>query len=549
MKKIALIPTILLFLFTGLLPVTAQPAYPSDDKLWFYRVWFSEKTNTVNDFAPEELLSPAAISRREKLGIPLLTESDIPVSSQHINTLSGLGFRPRSTSKWLNTALFTTTEAKDPAAYKEYHFIDSIQLVRRPADPAKRSYSKYGITVPGAGPDAFDPRIPLNGHLLHQSGFTGKKITIAVLDAGFNGANAIESLAPLRQREGIIATRNFVDGTDHVYDYHTHGTSVLSILAGSLPGIINGTAPGADYMLLRTEDDETEYPVEEDYWVAAAEYADSAGADIITSSLGYFTFDDPDLDYSFSDMDGNTPFITRGADIAAAKGILVVNSAGNERNKEWVRIIAPSDGDNVLCIGALRQDLTISDFSSAGYSSDGRVKPDVVAPGVGIPIQYEPELWHSGSGTSFSCPVISGMCASLMQALPAASLAEIIDVLHRSSDRYSRPDSLYGYGIPDFIKALRLLEETHIFRPEVPVSAGPNPFTDEIIFWFHEPPEYLTVTLTSANGMKISERNFPAYIARSFRLDGLGHLAQGLYILKVTTALGEKRFKMIRVSR
>lgn len=549
MRKAIIIHTALLFIIAGLLPVTAQPAYPGDDQLWFYRVWFSEKTNTVSDFAPEELLSPAAISRREKLDIPILTESDIPVSRQHIITLSRFGFNPRCTSKWLNTALFTTTEAKDPATYEEYNFVDSIQLVRRPADPAKRSYSKYGVTASGAGPDAFDPRIPLNGHLLHQSGFTGKEITIAVLDAGFAGADAIESLTHLRQRGGIIATRNFVDGTDHVYDYHTHGTSVLSILAGSLPGIINGTAPGADYLLLRTEDDETEYPVEEDYWVAAAEYADSAGADIITSSLGYFTFDDPALDYSFSDMDGDTPFITRGADVAASKGILVVNSAGNERNKEWVRIIAPSDGDSVLCIGALRQDLTISDFSSAGYSSDGRVKPDVVAPGVGIPIQYEPELWHSGSGTSFSCPVISGLCASLMQAIPAASPAEIINILHRSSDRYNRPDSLYGYGIPDFIKALRLLEETYVFRPEVPVSAGPNPFTDEIIFWFHEPPEFLTVTLTGASGMKISERNFPAYIARSFRLDGIEHLAQGLYIVKVSTAQGEKKFKMIRLSR
>jgi len=476
MRKITVIPIALLLLITGLLPVTAQPAYPADDQLWFYRVWFSEKSQTVSDFSPEELLSPAAISRREKQGIPLLTESDIPVSRQHIITLSRFGFKPRCTSRWLNTALFTTTEAKDPATWNEYYFIDSIQLVRRPADPAKKSYSKYGITAPGAGPDAFDPRIPLNGHLLHQSGYTGRNITIAVLDAGFAGADAIESLTPLRQRGGIIATRNFVNGTDHVYDYHTHGTSVLSILAGTLPGIINGTAPGADYMLLRTEDDETEYPVEEDYWVAAAEYADSAGADIITSSLGYFTFDDTSLDYSFSDMDGHAPFITRGADMAASKGILVINSAGNERNKEWVRIIGPSDGDSVLCIGALRQDLSISDFSSAGYSADGRVKPDVVAPGVGVPILVcNRSSGTDGSGTSFSCPVISGLCASLMQAVPSASPTDIIDVLHRSSDRYNRPDSLYGYGIPDFIKALRLLEETHTFRPEVTMTAGPNP--------------------------------------------------------------------------
>ena len=173
----------------------------------------------------------------------------------------------------------------------------------------------------------------------------------------------------------------------------------------------------------------------------------------------------------------------------------------------------------------------------------------MVAPGVGIPIQFEPELWHSGSGTSFSCPVISGLCASLMQAIPAASPAEIIDVLHRSSDRYNDPDSLYGFGIPDFIKALRMLEEEHVFRPEINVSAGPNPFTDEIVLWFHEPPEHLTVTLTGVSGAKVTERNYPVYVARSFRLEGLGHLAQGLYIVKVTTGQGEKTFRMIRVSR
>lgn len=549
MKKITVIPIAILFLVTSLVPLTAQPAYPADDQLWFYRVWFSEKTSTTSDFSPEELLSPAAISRREKLGIPLLTESDIPVSRQHITTLSRFGFKPRCTSKWLNTALFTTTEVKDLAIWNEYYFIDSIQLVRHPVDPIKKSYSKYGVTEPLAGPVAYDPRLPHNAVPLHQSGFTGKKITIAVLDAGFDGADETESLAPLRQRGGIIATRDFINGTDYVFDFHTHGTSVLSILAGSLPGIINGTAPGANYMLLRTEDDKSEFPVEEDYWIAAAEYADSAGADIITSSLGYFNFDDPSMNYSFSDMNGDNPFITRGADMAASKGILVVNSAGNERNKEWQRIIAPSDGDSVLCIGAVRAELTISDFSSAGYSSDGQVKPDVVAQGVAVPIQFEPGLWHSGSGTSFSCPVISGLCASLMQAVPRATPAEVIDALHRSSDRYSTPDSLYGYGLPDFMKALTLLEEANTYKPQLIMTAGPNPFTDQILFWFREPPEHLNITITGGNGMKMAEKDFPVYVARSFRLDGLGHLGQGVFLVKVTAAQGERTFKMIRVSR
>jgi subtilisin family serine protease len=316
-----------------------------------------------------------------------------------------------------------------------------------------------------------------------------------------------------------------------------------------MPGIINGTAPGAKYMLLRTEDVLSEFPVEEDYWIAAAEYADSAGADIITSSLGYFEFDDPSMDYPFSDMDGDRPFITRGADMASSKGILVVNSAGNERNKAWLRIIAPSDGDSVLCVGAVNHDLTISDFSSAGYSSDGRVKPDMVAPGVLIPLQFEPGVWHSGSGTSFSCPVISGLSASLMQAVPDASPLEIINALRKSSDRYTRPDSLYGYGLPDFLKTLRLLEDEHTFRPEAMMSAGPNPFTDEILVWFHEPPGSLTVTITGTNGTTILARHFPAFAARLFRLDGLGSLAEGFYLVRIVTDQGEEVYKMIRTDR
>jgi len=543
----ALIP--LLFVIAGIMPGKAQQRYPGYDELWFYRVWFSEKTNSISEYSPEELLSPAAIARREKYGIPLVTESDIPVSSQHIRTLTGAGFRLRCTSKWLNTALFTTTGAIKSDIAGEYPFIDSIQLVKHPVDPVKRNYSKYGITEPGMITDKFDPRLPLNGDMLHKSGLTGLNITIAVLDAGFINADKIEALEPLRKRGGIITTRDFINSSSYVYDYHTHGTSVLSILAGAMPGIINGTAPGAKYMLLRTEDVLSEFPVEEDYWIAAAEYADSAGADIITSSLGYFEFDDPSMDYPFSDMDGDRPFITRGADMASSKGILVVNSAGNERNKAWLRIIAPSDGDSVLCVGALNHDLTISDFSSAGYSSDGRVKPDVVAPGVLIPLQFEPGVWHSGSGTSFSCPVISGLSASLMQAVPDASPLEIINALRKSSDRYTRPDSLYGYGLPDFLKTLRLLEDEHTFRPEAMMSAGPNPFTDEILVWFHEPPGSLTVTITGTNGTTILARHFPAFAARLFRLDGLGSLAEGFYLVRIVTDQGEEVYKMIRTDR
>jgi hypothetical protein len=538
-----------MLVLAGLLPANAQSVSSDYDDLWFYRVWFKDKTDQISDYSPEQLLSHAALNRRAKYGIPLLTESDIPVSRQYLTSLAGSGLETRCTSRWLNTAVLSSAQPVEITAIEDYDFIDSICIVKHPVEPSKKIPNKYGLIEMHDQQAAFDPRIPVNGHILHQSGLTGRNVTIAVLDAGFAYADAIESLEPLRQRNGIVSTWDFVNRSAYVFDYHSHGTSVLSILAGVLPGIINGTAPGADYMLLRTEDDRTEFPIEQDYWVAAAEYADSAGADIITSSLGYYTFDDPSMDYSFSDMDGNTTFVTRGADIAASKGILVVSSAGNERNKEWIRIIAPSDGVSVLGIGAVKHDLTISDFSSAGNSSDGRVKPDVVAPGVSIPIQFEPLVWHSGSGTSFSCPVVSGLCASLMQAVPKASPADIMKVVQESSDRYLQPDTLYGYGLPDFLKALRLAEERHSFIPEVKMTAGPNPFTEEIILWFHEPPVHLTITVSTLSGRTVIEKYFPSFAARSFRLSGLGTLAQGLYLVRVVTDQGERVFKMIRTNK
>jgi len=542
--------TVLFFFLNATVPCAGSEPGPEESPLYYYRITFNDKGNTnVGDFAPEDLLSPAAIARREKCGVAPLTVSDLPVNHNYISAVVQRGLVFRCASKWLNSALFTSVLKIESDALSDLSFVKAVLLVKNPTDPVKSTSEKYGVTSSGSITDACDPNFPLNGVPLHQSGFTGKNIIIAVLDAGFINADLIEALEPLMLRGGVVATRDFVNGSDYVYDYHNHGTSVLSILAGSVPGVISGTAPGADFLLLRTEDDESEFPVEEDYWAAAAEYADSAGADIITSSLGYFMFDNPAMDYSFSDMCGNTAFITRAADAAASKGILVVTSAGNERNNEWVRILAPSDGDSVMCIGAVNQDLTISSFSSAGYSSDGRVKPDVVAPGVNLSIQCVPGQWHSGSGTSFSCPAVSGLCASLMQAVPDATASEVMNAVRESSDRFNNPDSLYGYGVPDFIAALKKLEDQHTFKPEVKISAGPNPFFDQISLWFRDSPGHLSVTMMDFSGRPMMRKEFPVYASRSCTIEGFGRMAQGVYYLKVTTDAGAKVFKMIRLSR
>ena len=528
------------------LPVRGQS---DESRLYYYRIYFADKNASTADYLPGQLLSPDAVARREARGIPVPEMSDLPVNAEYISTVTEKGLTYKCSSRWMNTALFTSTVPVNADELEDISFIARVQMVKHPADPAKQSYGKYGTVAPMIDTGEFDPRTPLNGTAIHLSGFTGNGVTIAVLDAGFANADRVESLAPLVQRHGVKATHDFVTGSDYVYDYHTHGTSVLSILAGDLPGLISGTAPGADYFLLRTEDNASEYPVEEDYWVAGAEYADSAGADIISSSLGYFTFDDPLMNYSFTDLDGNSTFVTQAADVAASKGIVVIASAGNERNKEWLRILAPSDGNEVISVGAVTHELTISDFSSAGYSSDGRVKPDVVAPGVNLNIQFEPDIVHRGSGTSFSCPVISGLTASLMQAVPQASPPEIITALHESSDRFLNPDSLYGYGLPDFLKALRLLEDIHSYTPDGGMTAGPNPFFDEINIWFPEPPGQLSVTVTSADGTLVTRRHYPVYASRSYRLDSFGTRAQGLYLVEVVTENESRVFKMIRLSR
>jgi hypothetical protein len=321
---------------------------------------------------------------------------------------------------------------------------------------------------------------------------------------------------------------------------------VLSILAGWINDTIEGTAPGADFLLFRTEDTASEFPVEEDFWIAAAEYADSAGADIITSSLGYSTFDDPLLNYKFTDLDGNSTFITKAADIAASKGILVFSSAGNERNKEWIRILAPSDGDSVMSVGAVDGNGTIAIFSSAGPSSDGRIKPDNSTMGVSVTVQTAENSVSRSNGTSFSCPVLSGMTACLMQAVPDAINTEIIDALHSSSDRFNNPDSLYGYGIPDMALALTKIQDLHTEIPDNATVAGPNPTTGEIEITFKEPPEKIIIEIFTSSGAKIYRKDFKEYTGRTIRISVLNKKNEGLYFVRLITVTGVYLHKIIK---
>lgn len=535
---------IFIFLLAVSVNLTGQEtSYP-----WFYRVYFRDKGDkSAADYTLEDLVSQKAVERRAKAGITSPDIRDVPVFSGYTNTIKSKGLTLHCTSKWMNSALFKTSSPADINLLLALPFVSDVKTVR--------SSGIKGSSVDKADPSAGLADLPpydlpvsmVNGYPLHNSGYNGRGILIAVLDGGFTNAGEISSLNGLRARKGIKDTFDFVLKSKSVYNYSSHGTNVLSVLAGKLEQQIEGTAPDADYLLLRSEDVFSEFPCEEDFWAAAAEYADSSGADIITSSLGYNNFDDPSMDYKPSDLDGNKAFITRVADIAASKGILVVNSAGNERKKQWQRIMFPSDGDSVLAVGAVDGDRVIAPFSSAGHSADRRIKPDVSALGVNVPVQSSGTTTGRSSGTSFSCPIIAGMAACLMQAVPHALNYDIIMALRTCSDRHNQPDSLYGYGIPDMNAALEFLQDIYLIKPEKTILAAPNPTTGDFELIFQSAPENFTLEIFSADGKLVSVRDYNGIAGRTLLIDELQNRQQGIYLIRFLSGTSSVVLKVIKL--
>jgi serine protease AprX len=551
-KKNKTYPCWLLFLSTIVLlflpdfAISAQ----SGDYNYFYRVYFKDKgENNLINYSLSDLLSPKAIQRRNKQNIEEPDFNDVPVFKGYLDQIASNGFTLHCTSKWMNTALFKSKYYKNILSLVNLQYVSDIKVVKSPVKTTK-STDKLKINYNDlAYPPSYDKPIEmLNGTPLHLSGYNGKGVTIAVLDAGFSKAITIPSLFNLTTRKGITGTYDFVLKNENVYGYSDHGTAVLSVLAGELTNQIRGTAPGADYWLFRTEDVYSEYPVEEDYWIAAAEFADSIGVDLITSSLGYFKFDDSSLDYKFQDLDGKTAFITKAADIAASKGILVVVSAGNERSNTWQRIVAPSDGKNVIGVGAVDENGNISSFSSAGPSSDGRIKPDNVTMGVNVPVQTNETTVLRANGTSFSCPVLSGLCACLIQAIPQATNIEIIEALHSNANYSFSPDPLYGYGIPDMVKTITWLQDKLILKPDSEASLNPNPVKNDFELSFIDAPGKLAIEIYTSSGVLIKRKSYPDYIGRSLTISDIQNLSQGMYIVRIITGSGIYTHKIIKLN-
>ncbi len=433
------------------LPLAAEEGYA-------FRVYLKDKGNAgFSVDTPEDFLSDESVQRRKRRGIAI-TESDLPISQAYIDTIVSCGCRPLVKSRWLSTVVVACEDSASCNRLKALPMVDSVEWVWK-GECITSIDNSDSIThlVPTNAPlktrygYAEEQIKMLNGIRLHDAGFRGKGMRIALIDAGFRNVDHIGVFDSLR----IIGTHNVVCPGQSVYASDDHGTKVLSCMAANMPGVMVGTAPEAAYLLIKSEDSRSEFPIEEDYWVAAVEYADSVGVDVVSSSLGYFTFDAMELSHNHAELNGKTAIISRAANIAGQKGILLFSSAGNEGNGDWEKITFPADASDILTVGAVDEDKKKSLFSSVGPTEDGRVKPDVVAQGTGCcVISPEGEISYA-NGTSFATPTLAGLGVCLWQALPSLTNKEIIALIQQSSSKHSRPNAELGYGIPNIYKAYK----------------------------------------------------------------------------------------------
>ena len=434
---------------------------PRINKYW---VEFTDKNDSPYcTCRPAEFLSLQALERRTQAGIEVV-ENDLPVNPAYIKQLITQGVELHLTSRWLNAATVMADSAT-AAQFQRLPFVKNVQYLgphlkyRNPQNrPTKKRKSTAKYPQPGgaANPLGYAGRQNslLNMYPLYAAGVRGAGIRVAVMDGGFTNTDTIPLFDSIALQGRLMVGHDFVERDNALFESAQHGTSVLSVMAGNLPGYFIGTAPDATYFLLKTEDTGGEYPVEEANWIAGAEWADSVGAQIINASLGYTSFNDTSLSHKYWQLDGRTAIGSRGATIAATKGMIICNSAGNEGDGTWHYIGVPADAPGIVAVGAVDYAGKRADFSSFGPTSDGRIKPDLVAPGeqvvtagnVGIDLGLS-------SGTSVASPLLVGALASLWSAYPNKTAAEILAAVFASADQARHPDNARGYGLPDMTEA------------------------------------------------------------------------------------------------
>jgi serine protease AprX len=534
-----------------------------------YFVAFTDKNGTPYSISnPQAFLTQRAIDRRAAQGIPII-EEDLPVTPAYVTAVAATGVQVFTQCKWFNGITVMATDSSVLNSIRALPFVQSVTRVT--AYNSKKSIisdnkfsreerlgaamGNHEILSPGSsqsfdyGP-SFNQIHMLNGDVLHNQGYRGQGKVIAVLDAGFTNADVNPVFDSLRANNQILGTRDFVNPGGNVYTEHPHGAEVLSLMGGNTPGQLIGTAPKASFWLIRTEDAPTENIVEEYNWVVGAEMADSVGADIITSSLGYTTFDNGWMDHTCADMNGTTDPSSRGANIAASKGIAISISAGNEGGSGWVCVSSPSDAISALSIGAVDASGNYAFFSSTGIVNGNYVKPNIATQGQDDYVCFPDGSFGTGSGTSFSCPINAGMMACLLQARPNFNQDILRTIIEESASQYANPDSLLGYGIPNYATAL-VLSQVGVIGKTL-FWAYPNPFIDAFTVSFDTNMsgnyDISLINITGDIVMK-TNRTIISGGGNIFSISNLTNLTPGLYILKISSGSLTEYLHMVKIEK
>lgn len=539
----------------------------AEDKVHVW-VYFQDKGTELNKYLanPSLVVSEKSLKRRSKVLFPgsLIDLSDLPVNSIYISKLENQGFQVKQKSRWFN-AVSGYISKKNIGKIESLTFVKNLDLVKSFSGdnlnnekktfqipdkdtPAGTALVEYG--------ESYMQNNLLNTIPLHNLGFTGQGVTICLMDAGFTRYRTHEAFLSMN----VIATWDFVNnnwGVDDSTDLGTggHGTMTLSAIGGYKPGKMIGTAYGADFILAKTENDGSETPVEEDNWVAALEWADSIGVDITSTSLGYLGYDPPYTSYTWENMDGNTTVITKAADLAVAKGIIVLNSAGNEGyNPSHNTLIAPADGDSVISIGAVDSMKVRVGFSSVGPTIDGRIKPDVMALGTtGIAAsKWGDDLYSSGSGTSFACPLAAGAAALVLDAHSDWTPMMVRDALRQTANNHSSPNNEYGWGVVNAFSAYSYIPTG--LNNEVITELSydllqnyPNPFNPATTITFTlEKRDHASLVVYNSIGQEVAnllndQKEAGTYLV-TWNAEGL---SSGIYFCELSTTGFRKTIKLL----
>lgn len=517
-------------------------------------VHFKDKANVAEALkTPITILTQKAINRKKKYNIPI-DERDVPVNELYISKIKQqTGIVVKAKSKWFNCVHVVGRKAaieklKTQAFVKTIVYADRGSTVKQPITLKKNKYYVEAQPQPNTPLlSSFDYGKAANqikmfkGDVLHKKGYTGKGMTMAVIDDGFKGVNTFEAFKPLFSEGRVLGTYDFVKRETDVYSKGDHGNRVLSCIASALNGKMVGTAPDASFYLFITEIEGKELPEEESNWVEAVERADSLGVDVINASLGYHKYSNSKYSYKKSDLNGKTAFITRGATMASDKGMLLVIPAGNlATDRSWRLLNVPADSPGVLTVGAVDAKGRYASFSSLGSSDQPTQKPDVTVQGRGAVLINTKGDVAEDDGTSFSSPIMSGGVVCLWQALPHLNNKQIMQIVRESASQYTKPDFKMGYGIPNLDTALTLSNKT--VTPSLAVKVHPNPATTQVTITVVNNVPLAQVDVYNVLGKKLKTVSITPK-NNSLNIAGL---PSGVYLLNVKVGTATTTIKLVK---